>query len=154
MTVEVLLSNCRGRLLVDDADLSLVQDYKWSLGAKGYAVAQPSHRSYIYAHRLIMGAPDNLEVDHINGNGLDCRKQNLRLATHQQNTWNRHGPNKNNTHQYMGVSRYRKGWQAQIQRSGKRYTSPTYATEEEAARAYDVAARTLFGEFAYQNFPS
>src|SRR5690348_1244113 len=79
--------------LVDDADERVVQGYKWHLTGDGrYAGARTSRRHghrQVYMHRLILGASADVRVDHINGDGLDNRRVNLRLATHQENNFNR-----------------------------------------------------------------
>jgi len=109
-------------------------------------------------HRLIINAPKGMHADHINGNTLDNRKENLRLCTCAQNQWNR-GPNKNNKSGFKGVStRARfagksKPWKAAIMVNRKTIQIGFYATPEEAARAYDIKAKELHGEFAYLNFP-
>jgi hypothetical protein len=83
-------------LLVDDEDYELVSGFFWC-ASKGrhtyYAQSRPGPRGArqcILAHRLIMRAPADTEVDHINENGLDCRRANLRLATRKQNSVARH----------------------------------------------------------------
>ena len=82
-------------------------------------------------------------MDHENGNGLDNRRENLRLATHSQNQRNRR---RTRDKVYKGTRRNGKKWVAHI-------VLGTFASEEEAARAYDHAATLLYGEFARLNFP-
>lgn len=100
----------------------------------------------VYMHRQILDAPPGLLVDHVNHDTLDNRRSNLRLCSNQQNQWNR----KPFANGFKGVGRRKPGgkWCAKI---NKKYIG-SYATPEEAARAYDHAARKLFGEFAYCNF--
>lgn len=97
-----------------------------------------------------------LTIDHINNNALDNRRCNLRVATHQQNSWNR-PPNKRVcSSKYKGVSRMKQAkarpWLARLVIDGKAVLSKSFATELEAARAHDVAARKHHGVFAYLNF--
>ena len=91
-------------------------------------------------------------VDHINHNGLDNRRPNLRLATRSQNAANL-GPYANNTSGYKGVDFNRGKWRARIREGGVRYFLGYFETAEDAARAYDTKAHELFGEFASLNFP-
>jgi hypothetical protein len=101
-------------------------------------------------HQLITGWP---LTDHINGNGLDNRRANLRPASAEENQRNQrktHG-----TSRYKGVCWFKatKRWHAQIRTGGKRHHLGFYTEEVEAALAYDAAARNLFGDFAAVNFP-
>jgi hypothetical protein len=91
-------------------------------------------------------------VDHRNGDGLDNRRANLRPASVSENAMNR-GLAANNTSGFKGVSRKRNRWQAAIKLDGNTRYLGMFATPEEAARAYDAAAREFFGEFARLNFP-
>lgn len=102
-------------------------------------------------HAIITGWP---YVDHVNGNGLDNRRANLRQATHGQNMGNKRIYS-SNTSGFKGVGLHRKSskWQAIIWRDGKSHYLGRYAIPEEAARAYDRAAVELFGDFARLNFP-
>jgi hypothetical protein len=101
-------------------------------------------------HRLIMAAPDGIGVDHINGDGLDNRRANLRLASQRDNSANM-AVRASSATGFKGVSwkRRNRKWQAQI---GRTYLG-IFASAEEAARAYDHAAREAWGEFAHLNFP-
>ncbi|WP_411706281.1 AP2 domain-containing protein [Edaphovirga cremea] len=102
-------------------------------------------------HKVVFGATD-LEVDHRNENKLDCRKENLREATHQQNNFNKVA-NSNNKSGYKGVSFYRASnkWQASIKVNGRSKHLGHHETPEKAALAYNQAASKYFGEFAYLN---
>jgi len=139
--------------LVDDKDYDLVSRHKW------YALQQGEDRWYavtghcaIPMHRLILDPPEGLEVDHINQNGLDNRRSNIRICTRAQNSCNR-GPNKRNTTGYKGVTRHKGKYQAQIGIDGTTLYLSRHDTAREAARAYDAAAQVFHGEFAWLNFP-
>ena len=101
-------------------------------------------------HSVILGAP---RVDHINGDGLDNRRVNLRPVTHGQNIYNQRRRS-TNTSGYKGVSHRSSGrWQAYIQAQGRRYHLGTFHDPADAARAYDTAATKLHGQYARLNFP-
>lgn len=144
-----------GQAIVDAADYAALSQYTW-FKLSDYAY-RAGNGKLIAMHREIMPLPDgdDRHVDHINRNGLDNRRQNLRLATHQQNSWNC-GVSAANSSGYKGVFPEKKTgrWRACIRVSGRREYLGTYATKEEAARAYDGAARHYFGEFAFLNFPN
>ncbi len=109
----------------------------------------------IYLHRQIMGAGPLEEVDHISGDTLDNRRENLRIVNRQQNSTNK-GPNRNNTSGYKGVSWDAKNgkWVAQITINGKAIKIGRYRTKSEAALAYDDIAAQLFGkEYIRRNIP-
>ena len=103
-------------------------------------------------HRIIMEAETGQEVDHINGDKLDNRKDNLRFCTHQQNmvNWN----NKRGKSKYRGVSwcKRDKKWKAQIQSHSKNRLIGRFREEEEAAKAYNIEAKKEFGNFALLNY--
>lgn len=104
-------------------------------------------------HRFILDAPHGMEVDHKNGDGLDCRRENMRLATRKQNAFNRKRPSVN-TSGFKGVTLVKPTgkWLAQIEVGGKNMHLGTYESKIEAARAYDKAAIKYHGEFARLNF--
>lgn len=102
-------------------------------------------------HSVILGVP---LVDHVNGDGLDNRRANLRPATVGENALNR-SRRSDNTSGYKGVSRNGDNgrWRAYINRDGRRLSLGSFGSAEEAARAYDTAALELHGAFARLNFP-
>lgn len=103
----------------------------------------------INLHRLVMDAPAGIDVDHINGNTLDNRRENLRLATRAQNCWNRKLP-RTNTSGYKGVS-WRKDkecFTASITTHGKRLFLGFFPKAEEAAEARRLASIEQHGDFA------
>jgi len=111
------------------------------------------HRKLVLMHRVIADAPTGMDVDHINGNGLDNRRENLRVCTHAENQRNRR-KNKDNTSGFKGVfwHKNRKRYQAQIKICGKKIHLGYFLDPAEAAHAYDEAAKKYFGEFARLNF--
>jgi hypothetical protein len=149
--------------LVDDEDFERVSKLKWYAlkcirdgqvcwyGAR----TRPGHRTMLL-HRFVMDAPSGVKVDHKDGNGLDCRRHNLRLCTNAQNSAN--SSKKKGTSSYKGVYLDKDGpaknrWVASIMANNTYTWLGRHETEEEAARAYDSAARAKFGEFACVNFP-
>ena len=145
-------------ILMDDADYPLVEKYRWyiqSIHGLFYAQAKKDGKS-IYMHRLITNAPIGLVPDHINFKGLDNRRENLRLVTLAENS--RHNsartkPRSGFRGVYPDGLSGRRGWSARICVNQKKIYIGHYFTEEEAARAYDHAARQLHGDYAILNFP-
>jgi hypothetical protein len=147
----VPLSNGR-EAMVDAADVHLVQGVNWSFDPCGklcYASRvdlSGGHRKKIKLHRHILGATGPLHVDHRNGDGLDCRRANLRLATLQQNNLNR-GTRTTNKLGIKGVFKQGNRYRAEIQLAGvKRYLG-LFATPAAAHAAYCRASQELHGEF-------
>ena len=139
--------------IVDRADLPLLEDRQWRatcIGGKYWYAAS----GRVFMHRLILGVPKGIVVDHVNHNSLDNRRENLRPATTAQNIANqRH--KRGGSSKYKGVcwNKQRGYWIAQIKVNWKAVYLGLFDSEEDAARAYDVAAIEAFGEFAYLNFP-
>lgn len=102
-------------------------------------------------HRIIMNPQGKMTVDHIDGNGLNNQKSNLRLCTHRENLCNRK-KNFNSKFKFKGIYKYKKKWCAYICPNGIKKHLGVFRTQNEAATEYDKAAKKLFGEFANLNF--
>lgn len=135
--------------VVDDADFEWLSQMKWRVRAKRYT--HYAVRDGAWMHRLILNAPAGVDVDHRDGNGLNNRRSNLRLATpveQRRNTKRR----SDNTSGFKGVIKQGDAWRARINIGNGRCLHLGYfSTAEEAGRAYDAAAREHFGEFARTN---
>jgi hypothetical protein len=143
--------------IIDAEDYEKVSSYKWHI-RKG--------RNRLYARRYsketkksedmgrtIMAVPVGCVPDHINGDGLDNRKENLRVATNQQNSWNRKKPSRvaGTRSRFKGVTPFRKAWHSQIRINDKLKCLGTFPCQFCAALTYDMKALELFGEFAKPN---
>lgn len=146
--------------LVDNEDYERLSKYKWCAHKSGYAYyakratpIQEGKRRTILMHREVLGLPKGAEADHRNGCSLDNRKTNLRPATRSENNYNQF-PRKNVSSRYKGVGWYKplKKWRARIQFNKKVIHIAYFDDEVKAAKAYDRAAKKLFGEFAKTNF--
>lgn len=140
--------------LVDDEDFDRVNQFKWYAEKKPnsfYARRKDKERKSVYMHRFILNTKN--EVDHKNHDGLDNRKTNLRKCSKSENQRNK-SPKKNGSSKYLGVHfvKNRNKWRAGIGFPNKFLGE--YKTEEEAAIAYNNAARKLHGEFANLNILS
>lgn len=141
--------------IIDAADVALVDNGNW------YALV---NRQTVYAartvgrrvdkvgvlmHRVITSAPHGMDVDHINGNGLDNRRSNLRLATRSENMRNSRQSSAN-TSGFKGVgwSKRDNNWRASITIDGRQHYIGAFSTPEIAHAAYMEVAERLFGEFA------
>jgi hypothetical protein len=144
--------------LIDEEDADAVLNHKWHVRREGrrlyYAatnVHRDGQRTILRLHTFLTGWPI---VDHQNHDGLDNRRSNLRQATKCQNQQNQRLRSDNKSG-YKGVfwdKRDRK-WHARIRANGRAVSLRYHLTAEDAARAYDAAARELHGEFAWLNFP-
>jgi hypothetical protein len=119
-------------------------------------ISCPKNKARIVSlHREIMNNPDGLLVDHANGDGLDNRRTNLRLATHSQNQFNKRKTKSKTSSRFIGVyfEKRKNRWMARIHYHGKRIWLGSFKSEFDAAKAYDAAAKKYHGEFARLNFP-
>ena len=142
-------------VLVDDEDFDWLSKSNWHY-SKGYAVRTSTKESgkqrTILMHREIIKTPDGMETDHINGNGIDNRRENLRICTGSENRRNKKR-NRKNISGYKGVCFYKrdKNWRVQIDVRKQHIFLGYFDTAEEAARVYDDAAKKYHGEFANLN---
>ncbi len=144
--------------MVDDADFEQVNRYRWCLSKdvrSSYAMRRRGNTRE-RMHRFILGlsSGNGLEVDHIDDNGLNNQKSNLRICSRSENK-RRARKRSDSQSPYKGVRPPRKGhrWEASIEAKGKRLHLGSFTTAEEAAHAYDRVAIKLFGKFARLNFP-
>lgn len=154
------------RALVDAKDAPSVAGFKWYASRKRHttyaqrtrAAGEPPGPKTISMHRQILCPPSGVHVDHVNGDGLDNRRENLRPATPSQN-------GANNMNYPIGPSGYRGvrraytgrrkpgGWRAAAKVDGRTVHIGSFANPEDAARAYDAFVLAHHGQFAVLNFP-
>ena len=140
--------------LVDDEDYERVSRFKWSAAVRKHAVygyrqsGPKKKRVNVMLHAFILDPPDGLEVDHVDRNGLNNRRSNLRLATRSQNLANTKLSRRNSSG-VKGVryDKERNKWRAEISATGIRYFLGRFDTKEEACGARSEAAGRLHGEF-------
>ena len=148
--------------LVDAEDYDELNKYKWYAHkhkrARAYyarrGVGSGKDKKSLAMHRVIMNAPNGIVVDHINGDGLDNRKSNMRLCTNKENCRNQvKGTGRKYTSQYKGVTYFRptKKWKAEIVYNRETTCLGYFLIEKDAALAYDNKAKELYGEFANLN---
>lgn len=146
----------RGRYAIVDAqDFEELNQHKWCLVSRGkslYAGRREKGRS-ISMHREIMKPPEAMVVDHIDGNGLNNRRSNMRICTKAQNSYNSRP--RGGKSRYVGVTYHKRSRKhvAVLGHNGKKVHVGEFDSELEAALARDRVARELQGEFAYLNFP-
>ena len=156
-TVEIMLT--QGKVaIIDEEDMALVGGRRWyahkrngSFYTATMIYRADGTRTLLSMHQLFL--PEAKQIDHINRDGLDNRRINLRMCTPTQNQHNR-GPMQGSSSKYKGVAWHkRRGkWQAYIKIGDKIRHLGVFTDELAAARAYDIAARQHFGEFARPNF--
>ncbi len=141
--------------IVDDEDFKFLSQWRWGFDGR-YAYRREQRDKVIkkiYMHKVINKTPHGFDTDHINGNKLDNRRENLRTATRNQNNANR--PKKPNcSSKYRGVCwhKQRNKWKAEIKVNQIKTHLGVFTSEEAAAKAYDSAALAAFGVYATLNF--
>lgn len=145
--------------IVDPCDFDFLNQWQWRVNDQNYVIRTVTFdgKQYIRRmHRIVADAPEEIHVDHKNGNKLDNRRANLRLVTPRQNSLNRSRNEKRARGVvYKGVysNKNASTYTARINVRGKHTYLGSFKTQIEAARAYDRAAREHYGEFAKLNFP-
>lgn len=152
---ELRVVNSPKRAIVDAEDYERLCKYKWYFNG-GFSVRRMLHRgrktsAIPLANEVLKWY--GIIVDHINRNGFDNRKSNLRLCNQSQNVANREKCRINSTSGYKGVSwsKVNKKWVVHIQINGKVLHLGYFLKEEDAAKAYNRKALELFSEFACLN---
>jgi hypothetical protein len=152
-----LIPLTRGKFaIVDEADYERVAAFKWTAlhpsrtNWYGFRYEGPRDaRKGIYLHRFILDAPAGVLVDHVNGDGLDCRRSNLRLCDATGNARNRRS---NGSAKGYYVTRHGR-FAVRLKVGNRQKYIGTFEREDDALAAYDTAARLYFGAFARLNFP-
>jgi len=142
--------------LVDDDDYDFLNQFKWSAAKtyKTFYAVKRNGKKMISMHNMIMGTIKGKIIDHIDGDGLNNVRKNLRHATHSENMQNRRSCGKS---KYLGVTLYcvKKRWKyykTGISKDNNWIYLGSFKSEEKAARVYDNAARLYFGKNAKTNF--
>ena len=153
-------SRIRGYVIVDDEDFERLNKYSWCLFSSSrhfinYAsrgIRKNGKTKGVSMHRFILNAPKGMEVDHINGNGLDNRKENIRICSHAENMRNQK-MRKNNISGLRGVcwDKKKKEWGANIYLNYKQIRLGSFSDMKDAALAYNEAAKKYHGAFACLN---
>lgn len=143
--------------LVDDSDYNRVRAVKWLFVGSGYAgrfVTRNGNKKLVYLHRFLLNAQPGQRVDHINGDRLDNRRENLRVVTPSQNLQNRKGsPHTTSGRKGVCWHRERGKWHVRISVNGTRIHLGYHDDLETATLLYDAAARHFFNGYARPNYP-
>lgn len=145
--------------IVDDEDYDLISNYNWYARVTKNSVYAVSNinKTTVQMHRFILNAGKEFMVDHIDRNGLNNTKINLRIASRSQNLMNSKKPKNGKTSKYKGVClnkqtpNNKKCWRAEIRINRKSHFIGYFYNEKDAAIAYNKKAKELFGDFARLN---
>lgn len=152
---QTIYTKCGTPILVDDDDFEELSKLNWQISKScGISYARNEKNGIItYMHRMIMNPEDGMVVDHIDGNGLNNQKSNLRVCTTQQNLWNSRKRSGTTSSKYKGVSwhKAKQKWQAQIMANGKAHHLGFFENEEAAAKAYNDAKLIKHGKYGFIN---
>lgn len=155
-------TNIRVPILVDDDKFEELSKHKWYLTRNGYAarsvwVKGKNTSATVYMHRYLLNPPEGFDAEHMDWNRVNNQMANLRLATRSENMANVRRQKKKSAHsKYVGVSlmknaKLKKPWLAYIRKDYKTTYLGYYATEVEAAKAYNAKAIEVFGDFSSLN---
>lgn len=138
--------------MIDAEDKAVVEGHAWRSHPNGGGAVYASTRigeKTMYLHRLIMNDPAGLVIDHIDGDGLNCRKINMRVCSSEQNSQNRRSHKK----AFKGIylDKGRSVWRVQVNANGERHRVNSIPTREDAVRIYNELSATLHGEFSCPN---
>lgn len=140
--------------LVDDEDYEWLNQWDWyaQLNHGNWYVGRSLNPGTLFMHRVLLGIPRGYECDHIDGDGLNNQRFNLRICTTRQNSYNQ--ISLRGASRFKGVSLHKRmgKWRAYITFNGKRIHLGLFNSEIVAALSYDKAALNYFGEYARLNF--
>lgn len=142
-------------ILVDEQDKWLLEKYIWHFDGhyiQRYVFLNPKKYTTALLHREIMEAKKGQIIDHIDGNPFNNQRANLRFVTYQQNSMNRHKINTKSGYKGVYLHKPSNCFYAQIMINRKGIHLGMFKDPELAAKAYDLAARKYFGEYAKTNF--
>jgi hypothetical protein len=126
--------------IVDLDDLQLVAPYRWSASSRGRYVATTINGHMVSLHRFLAKPDASQVVDHLSGNGLDCRRSNMKVCTQAENARNRRGANKNSKSGMRCVSKVANGkWEAKVTAFGKRRSLGRFDSPEAASQVVRTA---------------
>jgi len=141
--------------IIDAADYERVSEHKWFAlvaGCRTYAHCYRNGKN-VALHRFLMDPPKGMVVDHIDGNGLNNRRRNLRVCTQQQNTYNSRPRGKSPRFKGVCWDKSKGRWVVYIRHNGRDILIGRFTNKTEAAKAYDNKAHELFREYPYLKFP-
>jgi hypothetical protein len=143
---EIKVTN--GTFVIDEQDWDLIKDYRWYIQKDRNRVIAPyrskTDPSVVQLPRMLMNAPKNMVVDHLDGNPLNNQRSNLRVVPQKQNTWNRKNVKKSEI-PYRGVRKRGRGFEAMISAHRCSVYLGLFPNDQLAAAAYDKAAYILYG---------
>ena len=139
--------------IVDAADYPALSRYKWHAleVAGGFYAARHRNGKTVLMHREIMQPPEGMVVDHIDGNRANNSRINLRVCTQRHNVCNSRPCGGRSG--FKGVTPHRDKWDSKLKYRGKTYRAGVFADPVEAARARDLLAVDVLGEYAWLNLP-
>jgi hypothetical protein len=146
------------QIVIGDHTVLFDDDFEQEVVGHSWSVSKVRNKFYVrsgqrFMHRVVLGASKGQIIDHINGDGLDNRRCNLRIASHQMNRLNTSSPKKKS--KYYGVTssgRKKNPWCGMAKDSGRVVHLGNFSTEAEAAIAYDAHVKRLYGDLALTNF--